>query len=603
MPPNEAAQQWLVLFDTFVIIPRELLWQGDYENRLSLKTIIEALPPSAAWDALNEEILKRKANEENPFQEESLRLLISVLRGDVASRKASLAKIGTLAKNTKNANERQRYELNVETFINSLELAASSGADKMAAFSKILTTEENRLKKGSSTNEDLDSYSNDFDIPDLLQNAKEEAVTPLIVRSLKLNTKLNVEGNLTRRLTAKLALKHIDKLKQPLWNLVETKDEILLYEAMSKKFTTKEDSSWEKNKADTVYFLNLIAEDRSDDAAKFVRDLLKQDKQQDFSLEWGEIEEMQRQGFGTQVLAFLQRMLTEDPTLPFWKAYIEFSAHEGDSPKAVTFMRESLTKLDASAPARAEIESHLYEALLAADQVDEGIEMLKALIKSGPRAGKVDDKSLIDEMKKKWEQLNIAVSDDVFDRVGANVFGEKSNGEEEHIRLAEKLVKLGVLLERPELVQEGISTAIASYQKISLESYSRTNLLQEIVSLLVELKRGPEAEKLVIDEMVFLAQPKSDQSYGSNDDNEALTTLAWIYSQAGRSADIVKMLDSVSSWNASDLSQLVNNSFGNEPLLLIAAQALADQGKVDEARLVARHAIHSFPQKDAGYAL
>ena len=47
LTPEVAARRWLELFDAFVKIPSESLYAQDYNKRLDLDSLIEALPPTA----------------------------------------------------------------------------------------------------------------------------------------------------------------------------------------------------------------------------------------------------------------------------------------------------------------------------------------------------------------------------------------------------------------------------------------------------------------------------------------------------------------------------------------------------------------------------
>src|SRR5690606_31286309 len=127
---------------------------------------------------------------------------------------------------------------NIRTQLNQVAAALAANAGDSAT---LATFEENlralEQPGGSGFGFHLHGYSS-LEIPNLLRSADRETVTPLLIRALRLDSPLNIwqAGEPTRRLLSELALKHIDELKRPFWELVASFDDVALYEAMAKKF-------------------------------------------------------------------------------------------------------------------------------------------------------------------------------------------------------------------------------------------------------------------------------------------------------------------------------------------------------------------------------
>jgi len=211
------------------------------------------------------------------------------------------------------------------------------------------------------------------------------------------------------------------------WNLVEGVEDLSLYEALAKN-SPRESAVWERHTADSVYLLGLIAANRVDEAAKFACDPAFRSQASGQIISGSTFKHLQRQGLGRQVLAFVQQLLIRDPSLPFWDDFIALSAQESHAETALVFLRETLSKPALSAPARREVQAHLYAALLGANEIDEGVRVIRELIEAGPLAGKLDAEAIADQAKKQFAQLGVSLSPEQMDSFRQRSFGYESDG-------------------------------------------------------------------------------------------------------------------------------------------------------------------------------
>ena len=89
---------------------------------------------------------------------------------------------------------------------------------------------------------------------------------------------------------------------------------------------------------------------------------------------------------------FFRELLRQNPDLPFWDEYIQLAAKVGETDKMLELARAAAGREDLSNKRRNLIRQNLYKALLAADQVDEGIKEIRQTlgnkdIKLGGRYG------------------------------------------------------------------------------------------------------------------------------------------------------------------------------------------------------------------------
>lgn len=592
-PPQEAATQWLALFDTFQAIPRHSLYRYQQgRERMDLAFALGSLPPVEAWPLIAKELRTRKPTD-NPLQSGSLRLLAAVLDGGLSEVKKEYAALRTALENPNRPgtfrDENVKYIM--ESADRQLQEMLGSDKEKSAA----LETQIDRMEKLATLkdNERADGY---FTVPDLVKLAGEAKATQLLERILPLAEHLSVDGDATRKVAARSALKLVGKLKKPHWDLVQSQEDIALFEALEKQFPGGgDDHGRDRSSAAAVYLLSLVATKRTDDAAAFAQNESKKQGRDTLSLSTEFLVKMQRAGLGKEVLAFLKKVLSDNPALPFWGTFIQLSAQEGASVEALAFLKLTQAKADLPPGVRAEIQMPYAYALLGADQTPEGVAVIREILKRGPvlptaASGKAD------ELKSRLEELGVEGSAEVESLAEGS---EKALSD--YARLAMTLVDVGVLLKNPALVEEGLAAARSTIKKSRERSYMKTR----IVDQLLKLGRGAEAEAEVIADLEEAARPKGEENRWSSmgESRRNLALLAEVYQRSGRNKDVLILLEQSPAWAATDLSDLRSESGSRRSLLLIAATALAAEGRKEEALKVAWRAVQQAPEKDAGYQL
>lgn len=571
LAPAEAAKRWVALLEAYLAISQEQLYAArSYEDRMSLSMVVTALPPSAAWDGIATLLAGRKTDD--PFQDGALRLLLAALRGDAAGRDQAVDAMKEQLKTRKGLDsyQRQTAEQYIEQITTALKQLAGTDAEKIAAFETLL----GNLEKGDA--QALRETGGGIEVPDLVRFADEKTATDLLTRLIKAGPEsVMINGRATRLLAASLALKHVNALKKPLWDLVSTLDHAALYEAMAAKFPESKDRN--RQNAAEVYLLALIAAGRTEEAVKFITEE-EGDSDGHVSIVVRHLDAMKRQGLGKQVHAFLHQILVKDATLPYWPQYIELSASESASAGALKLLQESLAKPALKAESRAAMQSHYYMALLAADQREEGLRVLQELVKAGPSKAKAKRSS--------WGGF-----DDPQDR---------------YFRLCITQATLGRLLGKPQLIDEAITAALATFEQAAKEGSERNLPLSNVIDLLLDHGRGPLAEQVLTQRLVqTVTQEKPQNPYSSSTGaaDEMLLLLVSVYDRTGRPKDVLEVLERMPYWTSAELADYGTNRAGNAPLLVAAGRALLDSGRKEEAARVARRAVQDSPQTDSAYEL
>lgn len=593
-----AAKRWLELFDAFATIPQEELYaSGGYQDRLSLRTLISVLPPSAAWAAIAQEV-DRRPGKGHEMQKAALQLLMSSLLSDEVARTKALAAMKRAASELASTGEEQRayFEESLQELADALEMDAGDAAARVAIFERRLTVMEKDKKHESR-------HFSHLPIPQLAGIMADEKAEALILRLLRLNIEFSVDDMPSRRLFAKVALRHPELLQESLWSLIETKEDVPLYELLAKKFP-KGGENWRRDQADVVYLLHLIASGRAQEARRFTMEAVTRFKDNRFSLSTSDIAQMQRQVTGKQMLAFLQELLAADPSLPFWEVFIELAAQEGASAEALAFLRTEMARLHALGVTHTAVERHFYQALFAANETAEGVRVMRALVKAGPAEAK-DGRNDAEKNAAKagFKKLGIEMTSDLNRYLDAGSGNSAADNLEHHLELCLQLARVGRLLEKPEVTNEALIAATAAFVAISAPPAGRSSRLDDIVQELLHSGRGAEAEKVAADYLISIATPEPERRSGSDDRAQALKALAFVYGETGRHADVLKLLDEAPLWGAADLNDLENMHVGGASLTLIAGKALMHEGKKAAGRPVIQRLVQNDPGNDAAYQL
>ena len=586
LPPQAAANGWLALVDRYSTSVKAANNgnQGDGTEPLTFQEILAALPPPAAWNALTAAIQARQpAAPKRTVRDLSLLLLSHVLQNNPTAQWKDLDAMQTLL--TKTA-EDQRSSLAQTIMSLSDALTKQSGDPE-----RILQGIELHLAIQQLGGQNYGGREN-MPLPDLVTLLGAQRAENLLHRVIVISdTMIEVPvGDATRRLAQKLALELVPKMKVPQWKLAESLDTTDLYAAMEKRFIKpakadpkadpKENiaravaggsgqGQFDNSTARAYYLLGLIVKGRTQQAAQVAASFGK-DQTESYVLHEA-LTALDRSGHTRELADFLQAELKQNPNLPFWDTYIETAPKAGQTAAMLTLVRAAATRKDLSKERQAALQTHLYQALLAADHVDEAVPIMR--------------------------------------RILAQPEPEPNNGQDDRPQTALQLLRLGYYLKQDAWIQEGITafdTALHAENAYQLQIVGG-----EYAHLLTEMGRYAEAEKTLIWTMAVSAAHQQrggrfgeEDAFGVQQAPEQLIELAQLYYHAGRYADVITLLDYAPNWMAKDLSDLGNTpGRGNHdlPIEYIAAVALAETGKGAEAIPILESLLNQNGGFDPGY--
>jgi len=611
LTPAAAASEWLALADRLAKMPARMRFSAgmDQVPPPQFRELIAALPSPAAWDELARAIAARPAPTTlKDAREVSLRMLGLALTGDRAALAAQSAAFDEML--LKARREEALSLIHVSRSINDALLAVSD--DPKA----ILAGVERQL---SDSERGRDHGFNSIALPDLVNIVGEAAATPIIERALKSKVRdVTFQGKATEALARRLALQSIGDLPVPRWGLVNSLDAVELYEAFDTRFTRTnapvaanasdaladlENGVYEdrhlKNTAQTYYLMGLIVNGRKADAAKFTQALKEEDVTGDLLIAAGETA-LSQAGFTSELDDFLHELLSRNPELPFWQSYFDVAARTGTTDRMLTLARAAAAGPELTSQKRGGIRENLYRALLAADQVEEGVKELRALLATAPKVPAAG---------------------------AAGFHGHTALRQIEWQRHALVLARLGYLLEQPEWIAEGLAAAMPRPDDASTDNEFIGNYqLRAIVEMLVQVGRPAEAEKLLADQLArslkFTSGQRGYLGRVGSPSLEPLKSLVNLYQGAGRHEDVLLLLERSPNWGARDLAQLLSPGVtgmdfdlegfssghfakggkGN-PLGLAAAAALAQAGRKAEAHAIVDSLLDQNSGNDRAYEL
>lgn len=608
LSPEEAAKAWLALADRLV--------SKSGADEIDFSQLVSALPDPRSWDALAKEVRARPAaTGRKGLHTCTLRVFVDLLMQDQAAFQKDLTALADQAR----ANQRigAGSFMGLQSITDLQEFLLDSSDDPQMVIRALETRFASHQISDSN-------FPTTFQIPDLVTLVGEVKARELLKRALVLpqvEIDINV-GDRTQELARQLALEMIDQLKSPPWKLVQSisPDALRLYEALDKWFplkkkaltspsssvglltklvgsllgtapSTESDMSffdYSRSEAKQYYLLGLIAANRPKEAITVAKSY-GTDTEDEFrfggmtlhSLHHN-LASLDRAGLTKAVHAFFHELLTENPDLPFWGDYVSLSARVGETEPMLKLARTSATRQGLSPEHHAVILKHLAEALLAADRIEEAVNVIQQALslKAAPSSGKVAAEFQVDR-------------------------GE----------LALKYAWSGHLLGRKEWVSAGIpivQQALAEIEKGKNASvlYRAKGFIDQLAELLIDLGRGAEAEKLVkdhLDRMILKSDSQSRRfsiGMGNDDLQGALVHLVKIHHQLGQHGKVLELLDQSSHWGVADLAEIYHKQASGylhtakePPLGYMVAKALAEAGRKSEALKI----LHAVLQHNAGY--
>jgi tetratricopeptide (TPR) repeat protein len=588
LAPDEAATRWLALADRAAKLQAPTMPGQEAIQPVSSGELLAALPPPAVWPELAKAIAARPAAKgEAQIREIGLQLLAAALMDDKAARQRAIDALQ--AKAAKSDDQTSFIYRNIIEQLNTSMLALTDDPDA------IIKSLERQLNSGADNPVQLM-------VPNLVSIAGADKAEAFLRRALKQrNVILQFnQPNETSRLAQKVALEMMDQLGAPQWGLINSLDSTVLYEAMDKRFGNHDadDSSSQtpalpgmprdymtnpqKAMAGAYYFLGLISQGRSKDAVALAKK--SGANSQPYMFEEA-FTQMERAGYTSALDDFFFELLSQDPGLPFWDEYVALAAKSGQTERMVKLARSAAADEDLTSGKKASIHENLAKALLAADQLDEGVTELRALI--------------------------------------TNNASESENPSGGSGSLAVSLARVGMLVNRPEWTEEGITAARNWLHDNSSQNsvvWESPMVAGSLAAILLDLNRGPEAEAVLKDALTGQVKASSQQPYGWSQPSgsaQLLTELCLLYDKAGRSADVVALLEQAPYWGVSDLNALFELKAGENRVSLawlhvppatyslpcLAARALAGVGRKEEALKITQALLDHEPGLDRGYEL
>ncbi len=584
LSPEETAKAWLDLYERSLKLQPTGASVG-FAGTAS-RSVFTALPGPAAWPALRKLVENREsAKQPNPAAAASLRLILDTLTNDEERQWADLPALATAPALTR---QRFYYGEDEGSSFMVLGTALSEMSNQPAQVEKFWDATLTGMEHSTGTSQ--------FSLPDLVTILGEAKAEPLVLRALLLPSGQiqKISGYATQSLARKLALANIDKLPRPPWVLTKTLEGAPLYAALLKKFPN--DGG---NQPYAIYYLlALVTQGHPEEAAKV-------DVGIDMSQLSEATEQIAEEGWQPQVYDFVHTYLGLHPETGLWEFYVELASQTGQSADALKFIQDTAARTDISATAHEQVQSVLYQGLLAVDKVDEGIAALQALIKSQTpqTTSSTANAAPPSGLSAFISNVSLAL---------ASQTGQSTDAEQKIIQWNIQLARLGHLLKREDIEKEGLDGAIKIYlqppsaQSSGYESYYEG----EVVSYLIETGRYAQAENLLIKKIVqdSSVNVPGGERYRPDQNRENLLKLATVYYEAGRWADIITLLQKAPGWGARDLITIASESARIERrstphLDLITARALAETGHVDDALPILNYALQEDSGDDAAYEL
>ena len=581
LPAKDAAARWLALADEWRALPPDpsAAFGGEFGQR-GVLALMKALPSPAAWDALDDAVSARpREGDDAPFNL-GLKLLTGGLRGE-------FQKVNVTAKYLAAAGGKSRRgQMSFGSLRNVTEWIEKHHGEPRAAVARF----EESLKKYESGIE-----QGMIEVPDLVTLVGAAKAEAFLKRALLAgNVQLRIEiGDATRALAVKTATSLVPKFKVSHWELIggSSPAEIALYEALAKKFPRKDkdanadtdasEGGGDRDSAEVYYVVGLIQAKRTAEAAKLA--LARAARGGDYAL-FGETVESMIRGASVQPMrAFLRELLSKNPALPFWPDFISLSAKASESADALAFLRKTAARENLPADAKEHIRQHLWSALLAADEVDEGVKLLRETLDA--KLAKIEANPAAAKKEINRRRYSGSTSDDP---------GE----------LALRLARIGRLLEKPELVDAGIKAARALIAASAKDIADTSSLPSQLATLMSDLGRGAEAEAVLVDELIASGKRQALNPNPYADDTALLGTLAGVYHRADRHEDVLALLATAKGWRAGDLAGISTYYFGESmPPSYLTASALTATARKDEARKIILDLLMDRPGLDPAYEL
>jgi tetratricopeptide (TPR) repeat protein len=397
-------------------------------------------------------------------------------------------------------------------------------------------------------------------VPNLTAAMSTEAAASLVRRLLLTNRELYFRSPSSemRRIMREVGKETIAQHKVQQWGLIVDQETAELYPAIaakpSKKSRRGEDysDSHFRARAENEYIVAIVKKGRIQEAAAIAA------KRQ------GDFEGYSQDGLGAKLLRlpidgaaehalnFFRAALDANPQLDLWDAYITLATNMGKGSEPIALLRK---KAGAAPVGGVDLENKLLSALLAADEVDAGVALMRKIMAR---------------------------------------HGTKADGSEAQFEAALQLAKLGALLNRSDLLNEGVRAAEAIAKKERHDHYHSS-----LASFYLAQGKPRDAERALLEG----AAKNLGESYSMGRSSSPLVELAGLYHQHDRHGDVMYLLRSA-EWPENDLAKLYKETdLRAVPLGYIAAAALAAEEDRTTAIAILERTLQSINNVDEPYKL
>ena len=564
LQPNEAAAQWVKHFSTFSSLSSEQLYsaQSDDGGNLDITTLLKALPQPQAWSKIGELLGQQKSDHHETML--LTQLLSNVMKNEVSALEENARALRKYVEEN-DGQEAYQKEQSLD-MLDRLDQAIAEINGKPDQLAARFQAKVERLEKTDSG--ERDSFGGSLEIPDLEDLVGPDQARDLLKRILVLGlNNLTFRHDSTRELAAVLALEILAQMKTAQWELVDSVQSAPLFEALEKKFGAKLDD-YNYRSAEAFYVLHLISSNRSADAVKRIQDSMKRPHGQRLDLPTRTFDGLGGEAFGIQVLNFLRVLLTENPNVPQWDSFISLSAKYQQSDKALELLQKAIKDPKMTDAMKRQLKPMLVTALLAADRREEGVTALVESVK-----------------------------------LGADSAGDKTDSER-FIYLPLKLLKLSTVLGRDDLQQQAVEAIRAALADTGRESYQMRSDLESVLESLLKANLLPEAEALAAEHLEKLKKNADSRRGGWESSLDGvLQKLVLVYDKAGRSEDVLALVEESPDWTHADLADILASGSADDAFPLAIARALVKTNRSAEAAPIVRRVLQSHRGSDPAYHL
>lgn len=552
MKPEEAADKWFQLFKKCFDYALEKN-SGDFysygydaipenaEAAPRFNDLLEIIPAPETWAAIAGKLKTEKA--ENTRAALGLKiacLIIDMLQGD---RKAVAAGIEQVRENIPDGHVMKEYALQMlEEIKSELRGAEITGNldDVKGNFAALLKFYTKKT-----------AFQQRVKIPDL-SGLSEPEVKSLILEALSISgLELEISPeNPSKALVRQIILENIDKVTRPLWQLVNSDQDVLLFEALDKKFPEAAnepqqdlpfgmdqsnyqiseysgggDKDYQRSRARHYYLTGLLGTGRIEEAIEVAGKL------PDSSLTFAMFSTLDRQMpdslTADVLLKFEQEILRKKPAVDLWSALVRHASLVGASAEQEirSFIEKHLASQPGFTPANFKPGKAYIELLLAIDEIDPAIEQIRAFL----------------------------TAED------ANPENRKLLAREQH-ELAVKLALLGRSLKRVELIKESVTAVLKAIPLSDLWGNHRGREFEKYLAVLAQNGLGAQAVEIIKAVISISAEQVgraglSEAAKASLQFDDLLIRLALVYYLSGEYEQVLELAKTAPWWGVSDIAE------------------------------------------------